>query len=103
MEFDIGVGILIIFEEIYVKYFKGIFFECSIIKLYVYIGDFIYVFGQFNVSVRYKFQFVIFFFIVVVGVGFLFLGRNWFIEICLDWNEIFCIYVIEFLVLFVVI
>lgn len=38
MELDIGVGVFFIFSEIYIRYFKDIFFRLFNICLYIYIG-----------------------------------------------------------------
>lgn len=45
MELDIGVGVLVILEEIYKKYFSGIFFMLFNICLCVYIGYLFMVYG----------------------------------------------------------
>lgn len=88
MELDTGAGVSIISQETFNKHFKGTPLKPSCTRLHTYTGHPVQVTGQFHVQLKYQDQSATLPLLVVEGSGPSLFGRDWLIQVKLDWKKI---------------
>ena len=88
MEIDTGAAVSIISETQCKQLFPNVKLDKSSIQLRTYTGEKLPVLGQINVSAQYEDQMKSLDLVVVTGNGPTLLGRNWLLQLRLDWAAI---------------
>ena len=88
MEVDTGAAGSIISEMLFKQLFPKVKLDKSSIQLRTYTGEKLPVLGQINVRAQYEDQTINLDLVVVAGNGPTLLGRNWLLQLQLDWAAI---------------
>ena len=88
MEVDTGAAVSIISEMQFKQLFPKVKLDKSSIQLRTYTGEKLPVLGQINVRAQYEDQTKNLDLVVVAGNGPTLLGRNWLLQLQLDWAAI---------------
>ena len=91
MELDTGPTVSLISAKTFYQLFPGVKVEPSTTQLHSYAGEPIAVRGQVEVEVRYGEQLFKLPLVIMNGEGPSLFGRDWMMEIQLDWKKIYTV------------